>query len=798
MKIIFALAIISLLTFTVASILKERRHSPKIRIISCGAAVVLSCVAAIGAPYLRSLAIGMAIFTALSFLLSAFSERITQENRRELIRYMAKAMLVVVLLEAVVFNFNSYHLWKGGYDEKTLSMEDAVVTGMTKNGDTYTTSGADASIEFTDLDRKIGVIRLDLQGTEYKTDYSIDFADETNASYYMRTGLVSGSVFNDIKQTQYVVCDFSGKVSKIKINLVNIAQKTGTNTVTLSGITLNEDYPARFSYWRFALIMLGVAFVYLFKRSVNFRKPLGDQPQTAKAVTAVIALVMVVISLLMASINLRPAEGQKSATHPLEDMTFIEKNFQQKSGDQITQELVDAFEAGTAELKDKPSADLLNMENPYDWSARSEKGVSAKWDHVLYDGKYYSYYGVGPVVLLYLPYHKLTGNYLAPLVGVALCNAIALIFLGMTFYKLMKKLFKDIPLSMYTAALLMIYASCGVWYCAVMAQFYEIAQSFGFCFTVLGAYFLVASNVFGDDGEPIRPLNAALSSLFLAIAVTCRPTTAIWCVVAVLFIAAGVIKLVRGGKQEKGKGKSEHSNAKTAIIIYLAAALLPFVVIGGAQMLYNYARFGSFTDFGIAYSLTINDFTHTEFHTQLSAIGFFDYLFAPPSFSGEFPYVQTTMSKLGVNGYYFEATRNGAGLLFRALPMFFLFGAPFALKYVDKKKRPLAAVLFSAAALIAPCIIIASIWESGYGTRYMMDFAWEMLTGAFLVMFLFYRNLKHEESKRIYEHLLLIMLFACLFVNMGLVYSYWYPGNYVAGSEAAFERFGRMFGIFNT
>ena len=765
MKIVFAFAILSLLVFAVASILKERKYTKIVRYISCGAAVVLSLVSAIAADYLRSLSIGIAIFTVISFLLTMFSDRFKKDSVKAFAGYMAKAILVVLLLEAICFNFNSYHLWKGGYDETAVDLNSAVVTGMTKSGSDYVSSGEGASVEFPALDQKIGVIRLDLKGTAYKTDYSIDFTDETNASYYLRTGLVTGSVFNDIEQTKYVVCDFSGKVGKLKINFINLKD----NVVTLSGVTLNANYPTHFSYLRFALILLGVAFVWIFKRSVNFRKALGDRPQAAKAVTATVVIVFVVISLIMSSVGLN-----------------LKTDFNDPSGNQITKELVDAFEAGQVELKDKPGSDLLNMENPYDWSERVEQNVNAKWDHVLYNGKYYSYYGVGPVILLYLPYHLITGHYLASLPSVVLFNTLALIFLGMTFYVLMKKLFKDIPLSMYTAALVMIFASCGVWYCTVMANFYEIAQSSGFCFTIMGAYFLVSSNVIGGDKEPVKPIRAALSSLFLAIAVTCRPTTVVWCLVAVAFIVAGVLKLRRQ--------KSE----KSAYIKYLVAALLPFVVIGGAQMLYNYARFGSFTDFGIAYSLTINDFTHTEFHTQLSAIGFFDYLFAPPSFTGEFPYVQSTLSKLGVNGYYFEATNNGAGLLFRALPTFFLFASPFALKYVDKEKRARTAVLFGLAAIIAPCVIIASIWESGYGTRYMMDFAWQMLTGAFLVMFLFYRNIKGKDAKRIYEHLLLIMMFACLFINMGLVYAYWYPGSYVAGAEASFERFGRMFSMFNT
>ena len=182
MKIVFILAIITLLVFAAASILKERKYTKIIRYISCGATVVLSVITAIAADYLRSLAIGMAIFTAGSCLLALFADRLKKDSAKAFVRYMAKAMLVVLLLEAICFNFNSYHLWKGGYEEASLDLNSAVVTGMTKSGDNLISTGEGASIEIPALDQKIGVIKLDLKGTAYKTDYSIDFADETNAS----------------------------------------------------------------------------------------------------------------------------------------------------------------------------------------------------------------------------------------------------------------------------------------------------------------------------------------------------------------------------------------------------------------------------------------------------------------------------------------------------------------------------------------------------------------------------------------------------------------------------------------
>ena len=170
MKIIFILAILSLLVFTVTSILKERKFTKPVRLISCGATVVCSLVTAIASSSLRSLSIGLVIFTALSFLLSIFYDRFKKDSVQAFVKYMAKAILVVLLLEAVCFNFNSYHLFKGGYEETPMQLSTATVTGFSQSGDSYLSNGESATVEFPVLDQKVGVIKLDLKGTAYKTD----------------------------------------------------------------------------------------------------------------------------------------------------------------------------------------------------------------------------------------------------------------------------------------------------------------------------------------------------------------------------------------------------------------------------------------------------------------------------------------------------------------------------------------------------------------------------------------------------------------------------------------------------
>ena len=46
---------------------------------------------------------------------------------------------------------------------------------------------------------------------------------------------------------------------------------------------------------------------------------------------------------------------------------------------------------------------LSEMENPYDPQARKELGIYYHWDHAFYNGKYYMYFGIVPVFLLFLP-----------------------------------------------------------------------------------------------------------------------------------------------------------------------------------------------------------------------------------------------------------------------------------------------------------------------------------------------------------------------------------------------------------
>ena len=66
----------------------------------------------------------------------------------------------------------------------------------------------------------------------------------------------------------------------------------------------------------------------------------------------------------------------------------------------------------------EPSEDLMAMENPYDNNQRDADQVEFQWDTAYFNGKYYSYFGILPVFVYYLPYYLITGQAFPTYVGI--------------------------------------------------------------------------------------------------------------------------------------------------------------------------------------------------------------------------------------------------------------------------------------------------------------------------------------------------------------------------------------------
>ena len=687
-------------------------------------------------------------------------------RRRATRRFGLVLLALILMLEVYVCNFHTFRLSFGDYETVTYPSGSEGMTLSTAQNGTVTA-------EIRELSMPVGTVFLqcrleedeakDFKGTPY-VNVTVDAMDSTQQGYY-RYAVAEGQIVRGDDRSAYLSLSLSGDVTALRIRMT---PKSG-GSLRFEGLTLNQTVPLRLSPLRLSVIFFAVFAIYALLTFPSMKKTYGESPVRRRllafAMTAALILSAVAITAL----------------YQYDRTEACFSTFDQTSGNQITQELVDAFEAGQVELLDQPPQELLELENPYDWSQRN--GISYKWDHLLFDGKYYSYYGIAPVILLFLPYHLLTGYYFPTPEAVLLFGALGILFLTLAYLAFCDLFAKKIPLGMALTGLFICQVGSGVWFNFCSPLFYEIAQTSGFCFTCLGFWLLLRSGVLGKD-TPLRLPLVCLSSVCLSLAVLCRPTLALYCVAALFFLFVGFRKRRRSDVELATKQKRRRT------LSYLLASLLPFVVIGGVQMVYNHARFGSVLDFGIQYSLTINDFTRAEYHTELALVAFHNFLFAFPSVRPEFPYVFANFSDLAVNGYYFIANRYAIGLFFTALPTWGYLAAAPACGCLTAREKKQAIPLVAVTCVLAPLIIMFSIWESGYSVRYCTDFAWEMILGGIAILFLLYQRRADGQVKRLLHAFFVVSAVVVAVCNFGLVWDYMSKSNHL---EAAYLRFARLF-----
>lgn len=675
-----------------------------------------------------------------------------RENRNFLKKLSICIVVLFVIVTSVnlcVMNFTPINRLLGGYEEQKLDLSRADGANITYNDDgTITLGEGYAELEFTGIDARVGSIGFDIDFGDSKKGGKVcaDFADATS-SYYRKnlTRLTIGKNFDNV-----MVCNFSGDVSRLRFEI----SLDDYQSATLKGITLNRSIsPMHIAeivgLW--FLVALGLTIlIYMIANPVGARKKFSENRVGCARVAAFITAAAMVFTVCL------------TVTNVMKGWSTTHYSFTSQEGNQISKELVDAFEHHQVNLLEEPSEDLLKLDNPYEYVKRDAEVGSGNflWDHCFYNGKYYSYYGIGPVLALFLPYHLITGYYFPSGWATLMFSLIGILFLTKIYLAVIEKKFRDLPTNTVTAGLITLQLSSGIMFSAARPLFYELAIASGFMCVAIGAYLLMTSNILWDG--KISYVRLGFASFFLGYAVLCRPTLAVYCIAALFFFAGGLKKALDGlEKRQKTR----------TFFKYAAVALVPLGIIALGQMTYNYLRFDNPLDFGIQYSLTINDFTHAEFHWKYVLINMYAYLFNMPHFTPrKFTYLASSAERFGINGYTFfdDAGKNlvSVGIIYRALPMFAYLFSGKALQRVEKKKRVLPILLIGVTCILMPLAIIFSSWESGYAVRYNADFSWQMVIGALVVAFTLYKSIKSESTKKLVDLIFTFSTVVCVYVNI--------------------------------
>lgn len=710
---------------------------------------------------------GFAVMGALLALEKAVNVIRRRATSRTL-EFLGKALLAVAVIELTVFQFPSYRMFFGNFTRREIPISELQrVIPATDESEEYTEAygrddilvegGEKLSLIADNINMKVGTLHFIITDASdeprNKLSISVDATDETYSHHYRDSVIKTESYFGD-EDSQYTTVLLSGKTGGMRFNFT---QTYNDRFFTISSIELNAPVPFDVSAVRMIILTVVSTLAYAVVFSALLKKSYGENRFVCNTSAVLLTALAVMLAAAIVIVKI-PADS--------------EDYFKQESGNQVSEELVLAFENGQVSLLHEPTPELYNIENPYDRSIRETTDINDSfqsiWDHVLYNEKLYSYYGIAPVILLFLPYHMITGYFFPTDIAVMIFAIIGIIFLTLAYTEVIKRWFSRIPSGCYIAGLIIILASCGIWYSTGRTLFYEIAISSGFAFTTMGAYFLISSKVIGKGKTSL--VRVFLASLFLAIAVLCRPTLAVYSVCACVYYLMGFRKSAEIPDPTAESGVKTVKNRK---IIYAVCALLPFVVLGSAQMWYNYARFESPFNFGIEYSLTINDFVNAQYHTLFVIIGTFAYLFSAPQFKMCYPYVTTAFDTFDVNGFYFKDLGNTSGIAFLALPVFAYLLTGKALKKIpDRKDRLRTLVTIGLPCVVMPLVIMFSIWESGYAVRYTADFSWQIVIGALAVAFFLYINSENQLIKKLFRGFMSFSMVWAIIVNVPQIFSF--------------------------
>ncbi|HXC35019.1 MAG TPA: tetratricopeptide repeat protein [Candidatus Acidoferrales bacterium] len=382
--------------------------------------------------------------------------------------------------------------------------------------------------------------------------------------------------------------------------------------------------------------------------------------------------------------------------------------------------LVQGFSEGHLYVKRDPPDALARLANPYN-PAVSAPYLKALNDLSYYKGKLYLYFGVTPALVLFWPWHILTGQYLSEGGAVAIFFTIGFAaFLGLT-RAMAKRYFPETNIWMVTASMLVLGLAMGLMISGsvyeqtgltVSGSVYDIAETSGFAFAMLA---LAAIWRATDAGPARKALWLSLASFAYGLAIGSRPTLLFGAVVL-------LAPVIQAWRDRAGSGQLSR------VIILIAAAVVPIALVGMGLMLYNDLRFGNPLEFGWHYQLNQNDQASVrQFSAHYLWFDFRFYFLQPFGLSAHFPFLKSVPLPPVPLGHYARVT-SACGAILTSFPLL-LLALAVPLLWRGRPAQTVSPLRCFAVALLSLLTAVSLTLCLFFATngRYALDFLPELL-----------------------------------------------------------------------
>ena len=366
----------------------------------------------------------------------------------------------------------------------------------------------------------------------------------------------------------------------------------------------------------------------------------------------------------------------------------------------------DAWKKGQIELDINVDPRLAELENPYDPAARSASKARYSWDYAFFDGKYYSYFGIAPILTVHAPIHAFTGKLPnVPLACLILAIA-AVIATAFAYREVVLRFIKKPNLWLFILGLAGVVSASGVYLGVLCSDMYYVAvlsaQVFSMTFVAL------AVRSMREEKLWLRMVLLVLAAIALTLTVWSRPTVALMCV-AVFPLFIEFIFKIRKDTLKDG-------------LMTVGSFALPLIAGAAAVMWYNAARFGSPLDFGANYQLTVSDVSLNTIDFKYLFSSFFSYFLCPMWQTEAYPYLGMQKIKVlpdGARYFYFDKY---CGVFAYGLPLGILAYPRLAMIEKQNGEKDIAkTAIVAVTAILALGIAFSDFCIGGVNMRYVYD-----------------------------------------------------------------------------
>ena len=650
-----------------------------------------------------------------------------KEKENTLLHKILLCFLVAMLLEIFLFNIRTWQSLL--YQEKELTAEQVRVDGYIAdaNGDIYATDGIGV-IYLSGLDKLMGDVAIRNIYLDWTIPNAQDVADQVSGicnltplvrdeGHDQYTQLADHILRPEIESSRYLWLQGSGKIRTVVLQ-TECSEEGGA--IRIGRIVVNARKPMEISFGRLlVLFVLTLCALALRDAAWNAEKT-GDSAKKELLIAVLLCVVLIAPAAVLISAN-----GYLKA-----DRHFLPYQL-----------LAEALADGQIWLKIEPSEALKAMENPYDYSARvalgMEDNIDYLWDTAYYNGHYYTYFGIVPCLLLYLPVYLLTGSHLSEATVVLSC-AIAFYFgIWLLVRAWSRRYHKGIPYVLQMIATVTVFLGSDMVACLASPDAHDVPRLCGMVFLAWGLYLWISAK----EEKKMVLWRLAIGSLCMALAVGCRPNLALYS-----FMAPVIFWNDRKAKEGETSGELRKR--------YLAWAL-PYIPVALGLMYYNYIRFGAVTDFGFAYNLTVQDCSRTVVSLDKVVVGIYDYLLKLPQMEYHFPFL--------VEGSFAELNQLGHATVY----ITYCFGGllvcnlvTWCLPALGGRAQKASDGVWAGRVLAGIVLIqlLITALTGGVSYNYMADFAFPLILAGWEGALIWWERLQNEQGQSIFRGFLLLGL----------------------------------------